>query len=146
MRKIISQGPNTVMEGVFSSPFVAPSLRSRALRGRDHNKVRKARRLQYRKKTLAVLMIVLTSTPLFAASPGQADNQSRMVVQRSENVLSVGRSDALKRPRYGAQKPDTSARAHSKRVQLDDYQRVPKAVTKERSTETVWLGQKNKSR
>jgi hypothetical protein len=25
MRKIISQGPNTVMEGVFSSPMVHPS-------------------------------------------------------------------------------------------------------------------------
>ena len=146
MRKIISQGPNTVMEGVFSSPFVTPSLKGRELRGRDRNKVRKAKRLQYKKKSLAVLMLVLTSTPLFAASPGQAEDQARVVVQRSESVLAVGRSEALKRPRYGSQKSVRSDQANSARVQLDDYQRVPEAVTRERSTETVWLGQKNKSR
>jgi len=146
MRKIISQGSNTVMEGVFSSPFIPPSIKSREPRGENRNRQRKARRLQYRKKCLAVLMVLVASAPAFAASPGESVGQPSVVVQRSESVSSTGRSGALKPPRYGAQKPARSKQAHSERVQLDDYQMVPEAVTRKRSTEAVWLGQKNKSR
>ena len=146
MRKIISQGSNTVMEGVFSSPFVAPSVKAREMRSGNRNRVRKARRLQYRKKSLAVLMILLASSPAFAVSPGHTAGQAGSVVQGSDNAVPAGRSEVLKPPRYGAQKSVKSSQAAAGRVYLDDYQKVPEAVTRKRSTATVWLGQKNKSR
>ena len=145
MRKIISQGSNTVMEGVFSSPFVPPSLKARELRSGNRNKVRKARRLQYKKRSVAVLMVLLASAPAFAASQGGIEDQAMVANQRLVNS-SAGRYEAINRPRYGAQKSDTSNQRDSKRVYLDDYQMVPEAVTKKRPTEAVWLGQKNKSR
>jgi phosphoketolase len=65
---------------------------------------------------------------------------------RVANVQPAGRYETLKRQQSGAKKSGRSEQADTVRVYLDDYQKVPEAVTRQRSTETVWLGQKKKSR
>jgi len=145
MRKITSQGSNTVMEGVFTSPFIPPSLRARELRNEKRHSVRKSRRLLHRRKCVVTLMVLLASTPVFAASPAATVGQAMAGNERVASVQPAGRYETLKRQEVRAKKSGKSAQADSTRVYLDDYQKVPEAVTRQRSTETVWLGQKNKS-
>lgn len=146
MRKIISQGSNTVMEGVFTSPFVPPSPKVREPRNENRRKVRKSRRLLHRKRCVVTLMVLLTSTPVFAASPAVTVGQAMAGNDRVANVQPAGRYETLKRQQSRAKKSGRSEQADTVRVYLDDYQKVPQAVTRQRSTETVWLGQKKKSR
>jgi hypothetical protein len=146
MRKIISQGPNTVMEGVFTSPFVPPSLRRRGPRSDNRSKARQSKRLRHQRKCAVVLAALLASTPVFAASPGATTDQPMASGQRVANVQPTGRHESLRQPYYGSKKSANSRQADAGRVYLDDYQKVPEAVTRKRSTEAVWLGQKDKSK
>jgi hypothetical protein len=148
MRKIISQGPNTVMEGVFTSPFVPPSLRRHGPRSDNDNrsKARQSKRLRHQRKCAVVLAALLASTPVFAASPGATTDQKTASGQRVESVQPTGRYESLRQPYYGSKKSANSRQADAGRVYLDDYQKVPEAVTRKRSTEAVWLGQKDKSK
>jgi hypothetical protein len=146
MRKIISQGPNTVMEGVFSSPLVDPSPRVREPVKAKRAKTPKSKRLQHRKKCLVVLLALLTSAPVFAASQEATADGVMSANQRAASSQSMGRYATLKQRQASAKKAGNPGQADGGRVYLDEYERVPQAVTRKRSTETVWLGKNGKSK
>jgi len=146
MRKIISQGPNTVMEGVFSSPMVHPSPGVREPVKAKRAKKPESKRLQHKKKCLVVLMALLTSAPAFAASQEATADRAMSANQRVVSSQSTGRYATLKQRQPTAKQAGKSGQADGGRVYLDEYEMVPKAVTRKRSTETVWLGKKGKSK
>jgi hypothetical protein len=157
MRKIISQGLNTVMEDVFSrpeepqagagkrDPLLRPAIESPKSRPPGKNTDRGARHAWQIGKPLAVLFVVLTSANVFAETHGvtvgealRAGEQNRGAQTQAVKRIDLRKQSATRQPGL--------AKHTAERVYLDDYQLLPQAATRKYPTEAHYIGQKGKTR
>jgi hypothetical protein len=145
MRKIISQGLNTVMEGVFSRPEFRPAVESSKPRKPGKKKDRKAGHAWQIKKPLAVMFILLTSANVFAETQGATVGE----VMRASEQNQVAQTAPVKRIDMRKQSGNRQlgqAKPATRRVYLDDYQLLPKAATRQHPTKAHRIGQRDKTR
>jgi hypothetical protein len=87
------------------------------------------------------LALLLPSFHVFAADPATALNESTQATK--SRVIPSHKTDRPSTPVY--RKSINSKTTVTRRVTMDNYERVMRTVSQPRSTQTVWLGKSNRS-